>query len=397
MKDFAFYLFIFSIGSFIIPIISRYIRIPVLVGEILYGMLLRALLYEQDIDLRLINFLSEMGFIFIMFLAGIEIDFDRLKIKFLGTPSVMILVIYITSVLIYNYILMPEMYFLVILLTASSVGIIFIVLKSNKAEQSVFGQTLIWTGTLGELLSITFILIFEMYHLHNHTFNILFFTDISKLLILIAAAYFLMRLILLYLWWFPSSTEAIETSADVSELGVRMSFLILLTMVALSAYFHLEYILGAFLGGMMISFVFRDKKKLESKLSSIGYGFFIPFFFMKLGWDFGIEEANILNIIKLAVQFYIIIFLIRLTASFFILNKIKHNNILASIRTIIASAFLLAAPLTLLVAAAKVGYQIEEIDEITYKAFILCAIIGGLLGPIGFSLFYRGRKSSALK
>jgi len=167
--------------------------------------------------------------------------------------------------------------------------------------------------------------------------------------------------------------------------------------VALSAYFHLEFIIGAFLGGMMLSFVFRDKKLLEDKLSSIGYGFFIPFFFMKLGWDFNIEIENIMSIVLSALEFYAFIFIIRLISSLVFLKDYSEFNLVNKIRICFAGSFLLAAPLTILVAAAQLGFKIKEIDEITYKAFILCAMIGGLLGPLGYALFYPQKAYLRLK
>ncbi|MDH5720506.1 MAG: cation:proton antiporter [Spirochaetia bacterium] len=388
MKEFALYLFIFSVGAFVIPILSRFIRIPILVGEIIYGMLLRLFLYEQNIDFSLINFLSDMGFIFIMFLAGLEINFDNLKLKQMFKSGSMVLIYYVAAVLIFAFFFESKKIFILILLTASSVGIIFLGLKSNKTESDSLGQTLIWTGTLGELLSIVLLMIFELYHFHENSLSLDFALDISGIILLLIGAYVLIRLVLLFLWWFPESVELLEESGDVSELGVRLSFLVLLTMVALSAYFNLEFIIGAFLGGMMLSFVFRDKKILEQKLSSIGYGFFIPFFFMKLGWDFNLDINNLSKVFLLAFQMYFYIFLTRFAASVILIRDYPEFSLIDKFRTALAGSFLLAAPLTILVASAQLGFKIEEIDEITYKSFILCSMIGGFLGPLGYSFFY---------
>ena len=397
MKDFSFYLFIFSIGAFIVPIISRFVRIPVLVGEILYGMLLRLFLYEQDIDLRLVGFLSDMGFIFIMFLAGFEINFDSLKKSQLYKSGSMVTGYYVTAVLILFFILKEKNVFLLILLTASSVGIIFLGLKAKKAEHTSLGQTLIWTGTLGELVSIILLLVFELLHYHNQTISVNFAYDLSGLILLIIGAYLIIRLILLFLWWFPESVSWLEVSGDISELGVRLSFVVLLSMVALSAYFHLDFIIGAFLGGMMLSFVFRDKKLLENKLSSIGYGFFIPFFFMKLGWDFNLEMENAAVIFNKALEYYGYIFIIRFMSSLIISRDYPELNLINKLRVCAAGSFLLAAPLTILVAASQLAFKINEINEITYKSFILCSMIGGFLGPVGYIFFYPEKAYLRLK
>ncbi len=92
-------LFLFSFGAFFIPIIARKIRFPVIVGEVIFGYYIgKILLPDTPLNnLEFIDGISNMGFIFLMFLAGMEINFDRIKIKSLKRSLIIILLFYVIS------------------------------------------------------------------------------------------------------------------------------------------------------------------------------------------------------------------------------------------------------------------------------------------------------------
>lgn len=386
MNHFAVYLFIFSFGAFFVPILSRYLRIPAMVGEIIYGMILGNIIFQQPLNSNLIDFLSQMGFIFIMFLAGLELNFDQVNRRTFRLPVVVMTVIYLAAFFAWELLGRPGGFFLLVAITATSVGVPFIGLKSAGVEKTPFGQTIIWVASLGELLSILLIIIFEVYFKNNGEVSLVFFIEISEMFILIGGAYLMIRLILRFFWRFPRAVYALEVKSDPSEMAVRLAFMVLMSMVALSALFHLELILGAFLGGMMLSFVFRNKHTLENKLSSIGYGFFIPFFFIELGWNFNIERDSIFLIIERALLIFGLILGTRLLGGLFLWPSIKKRSFVDTLRMIVGGSFLLSAPLTLLVAIGKMGQHLSLIDDATYKGLILTAMTGGLIGPLVFTI-----------
>ena len=389
MDHFAPYLFLFSIGAFFVPILCRRVHIPSLVGEILYGMLLSFLFHRPGLNLEFIDYLAEMGFIFLMFLAGLELNFDRLNVSSIKFPLLMLAVSYLTGFLLwYNY--FPDLdVFFVLLITVTSVGILFLGLKLHGMEQSEYGQSLIWLATLGELLSIFLLILYGVFHKYTG-FEFGFVREISSLFILLIIAFLMIRLIMVFLWYFPKSVYPLENDneKDSSELNVRLALLTMLTMVALTAFFELKIILGAFLGGMMLAFIFRNKKSFEHKLNSIGHGFFIPFFFMKLGWDFIMDDQDMLKIFKAGIELYTIIFIVHFSGAMLLVYHYRHIGLLHSFRNALAAGFLLSAPLSLLVATAKLGQSLHVISQAEYQPIIVSAMLGGLLGPIGFSIFY---------
>ncbi len=389
MDHFASYLFLFSIGAFFVPILSRRIRIPSLVGEILYGAFIAFLFYRPGLDLEFIDHLAEMGFIFLMFLAGLELNFDQLKFSTTKFPMLVLLLAYLTGFLCWKLYSPNHDIFFFLLITVTSVGVLFLGLKLHGVEKTEYGQSLIWLASLGELFSILFLMLYGVSHKYDY-FRMELIWDISGLFILLLIAFLMIRLIMLFLWYFPKTVYTLEDEyeTDSSELGVRLALLAMLTMVALTAFFDLEIILGAFLGGMMLAFIFRNKKPFEYKLNSIGYGFFIPFFFMKLGWDFIKEAEDIDQVFIMGVQFYLLILLIHLSGSTLLIYRYRNIGFINALKNSLAAVFLLSAPLTLLVATAELGYSLDVITKIEHKSAIVAAMLGGLLGPVGFSLLY---------
>lgn len=395
MEALALPLFIISLGAFAIPIFCRLINLPVIIGEILYGMCIRFIFPDiLFLDIEFINVLASMGFIFLMFLAGLEIDFTFLKIRSLIGPTFFVLIMCVTGGLIV-FMFFPSTFFYFTLLTATSVGVCMITLKSNRLELTNYGQKIIWTATLSELVTIFFIILYEVLIKHETVWELTFFTELSKFFILIFVAYLIIKIVLAFLWRYPNLTVGLENEEDISELSVRLSFFIMLMMVALSSYLHLELIMGSFLGGIMLSFIFRNKHAFESKLLSIGYGFFIPFFFIKVGIDFNVEKDLLYLVLKQGIFLYIAFLSIRfitLLFAYFTFWNFQKFKFTKTLKYTLASTMILSTPLTLLVALGKIGIDTNSITKIEYNAIIICAILSGGVGPFLFNVIFSKEK-----
>jgi Kef-type K+ transport system membrane component KefB len=140
----------------------------------------------------------------------------------------------------------------------------------------------------------------------------------------------------------------------------------------------MEPILGAFLAGALFTFVFREKGILETKLSGLGHGFFIPVFFIHVGVSFDLEALADPAILPLLVQVLAMSFLVKLLAS------LPLAFLGFRPRQIAGAALLLATPLTLLVAIAALGLELGVLNELESAAVILTAAISALLFPTVF-------------
>ena len=184
-------------------------------------------------------------------------------------------------------------------------------------------------------------------------------------------------------WWYPHEVGRLLADRDSQELGVRFSMALLFLFVALSELAHLEPVLGAFLGGALISLVFREKGQLEVKLSGLGYGFLVPIFFIHVGMQFDI--GNVLSIDQLLFTAALLGTALLVKAAPCLLFSLGG----LSIRKSLNIGMLMTSRLSLIIVAATIGLEAGFITEVFKDAIILLAITTCLTGPSFFKAFYR--------
>jgi Kef-type K+ transport system membrane component KefB len=193
----------------------------------------------------------------------------------------------------------------------------------------------------------------------------------------------LFKLIQFLAWWYPDQVGRLLADRDSQELGVRFSMALLFLFVALSELAHLEPVLGAFLGGALLSIVFREKTQLELKLSGFGYGFLVPLFFIHVGMQF--DVANVLSVDQL-------LFTAKLLGVAVVVKVLPSLLFVFAGLSVIKSltvGMLLTSRLSLIIVAATIGLQFGFITEAFKDAIILLAVVTCLLGPSLFKAFYR--------
>jgi Kef-type K+ transport system membrane component KefB len=168
---------------------------------------------------------------------------------------------------------------------------------------------------------------------------------------------------------------------DPSEVGVRAGFVLMLSLAAVSGWVGLESILGAFLAGALFSYVFRNKGILETKLSAVGQGFFVPLFFINVGVSFEMDALGDVTTLLSGLGALAGASLAAKLIPAFLLIFVG-----LTLRQVVSSAFLLAAPLTLLVAAAEMGHELGVLDDRLSAEIILLAIVSGVVFPTVFKL-----------
>ena len=131
--------------------------------------------------------------------------------------------------------------------------------------------------------------------------------------------------------------------------------------------FELELALGSFIAGIAISAFFHHEKKLEEKISSIGFGFLIPIFFIHVGASFDLNSLLVEGVISGAALITVLMLLSRIFAAV-VLRSISGT------KDALLIALSLSMPLTLLVAVATIGYETKWIDILSYYQLILASI-----------------------
>ena len=369
-------LLVLLLGSFLMPVLSARVRVPSAVLLIAFGVGVGpsgAALVHDD---RVVAFLYELGFIVLMFLAGMEIDFNAIRrrgLRALGASFAVCVAILALAFVASLALSLHPIWGLA--LGATSVGLPLAVLGETGAIRSRVGQTVILLGSIGELLTLVGMTL--LYFAVRHGLSVELFVGLGKLASVLAVAGLTLRLFMAMAWWRPERFLALVATHDGSELGVRAALLTMMIFSLLSIAAGVEAIVGSFLAGALLAFVLRGKQALEEKLAVVGNGLFIPIFFIVVGLRF---DPSAIDPRSLGVSAVLLVlsFGVRLLPSVVLMRQGL------SARDIVGTASLLAAPLTLLVAIAALGHELGVLDDQQRGTLIVLAVLTGVVFPVVF-------------
>jgi Kef-type K+ transport system membrane component KefB len=314
-----------------------------------------------------------MGFLYLMFLAGMEVDLKQLS----GSPKIVIqksmvflgimLILSITSGLLFHLNTIT-----VISMPLISIGLLASLSKTYGKEQPWIHLAFI-AGILGEVISIAVLTIFDA--ASTTGVNMALVTKIGYLLLFIGAVYFIYRLLHLLFWWLPELKNILVPKIDTSDQDIRLAMALFFILIAVMLSLEIELALGAFIAGVAISTFFHHEKKLEEKMSSLGFGFLIPLFFIHVGASFNLEALVIKGVVTGALLITFLMIFSRVIAAV-VLKKISGS------RDALLVALSLSMPLTLLIAVATIGYETRLLDLLSYYQLILASIFEILLSMV---------------
>lgn len=374
----------------IVPfVLARFRRIPVVVGEILAGIIIGpSVLGLVNGNEPTLELLAEIGFAFLMFLSGLEIDFSILFVasksgRKNGPNSLLLasLSFVLTLILalgigfgLFSAGLVRDPWMLTLILSTTSLGIVVPVLKENRMSSSRFGQTLLLAALLADFLTMFLITVYVAVHSSGLTLEIL-------LIVLL-----FVPVVLLYQlgarWLRTPAVRRIfdELSDATSQIKVRGAFAIMIGFVVLAEILGAELILGAFLGGVLASLLSdKSEEMLRHKLDAIGFGFFVPLFFVFVGIQFDlnafVQEPRAWMLLPILL---VGAFGIKLISS--LVFKLAFTW-----RQMLAAGMLLSARLSLIIAASAIGLSLGAISESTNAAIILVAALTATFAPLAYN------------
>jgi Kef-type K+ transport system membrane component KefB len=365
-------------GASLLPFFARRYNVPSAVLEILFGIGL----FHTALPVKpeWFEFLKELGFIYLMFIAGMELDLKELLKNtrvcwYVLIPALSLL---FTPLLFY---LSGHSFYVGISLSMISAGIAFPILKEVGLVRHDFGRHVIGVTLAGELLSIIVLTVLEI--THRYGFSFLFLLQVAKLAGLFLLAALALRLIFVVAWWHPERVRKVMESNDPVEEGVRIAITIVFVGALIAYGAGVEPIMGSFMAGVIFTFVFRNKSRFEEKINALGFGFFIPFFFIGVGADFDVRLLFSTRDILLALVMAGIIFASNLPAII-----LKHFLGL-TLKESFFMTLLLSAPLSMIVVAGTLGARMGLIDSGMTNALVLSALFASLLYPFLFRILSR--------
>lgn len=374
---------VLALGALLVPAIAPRLGLPEAVGQIFFGIGLGVVgLHPHGAAEEVLHVLAELGFILLMFGAGMEIDFEAIR---RGGPRELLrgagvaVGVLLASIGVTVAFGMP--FFYAVVLSATSVGLGVVVLRETGQLQGPLGQTILLVGSIGEFLTLVLMTVLAVAARVGLSAEMV--VELGRLAVLGVAGALFLRFLLAWTWWHPGPFGRLFTQHDPSELGVRAAILVCLTFVLLAAVLEIDPVLGAFLAGAVCRVVFKDLSQIEGKMSALSSGFFIPIFFVFVGLEFDLSQLSVSGF-RTALLLGAGVMATRLLPSAMLMGNLEIGP-----REATGVALLLAAPLTLLVAIARLGADLEIIDMQESSDLVLLAILLSVVNPVLFKALFR--------
>ncbi len=361
------------IGPFVADHVAPLIVVPSVVVEILLGVVIGPAVLGWVNENDVIAALSDLGLAFLMFLAGFEIQFARIRggpLRRAVSSWLISLVLGVTAgVLIAG---VTAGLVIGLALTTTALGTMLPILSDSGEAATPFGALVLAIGAVGEFLPIVAVSFVLSGDRPAHTLAIL----IAFALLAVGGAWLarqprhprLSRLV----------TATLGTSAQV---GLRICVVVVVGMLALAEWLGLDPVLGAFTAGILMHLFLdsgdRDEAEtILARLEGLGYGFFIPIFFVVSGVRFDLDSllADAANL--LLVPLFVALFLVvRGLPTLFAHVRILERN------DRIALALLASTGLPLVVVITNLGVEAGAITTATAAALVGAGMVSVLLFP----------------
>lgn len=386
-------MFIIMFSALLIPILMARFRVasvPTAVAEIIVGIILGKSGFNLVVQTRDLTFLSSLGVIVLMFLSGMEINFSLFKKRprapkdkkspvnlavasFVGIMlTAFILGMALKATGMFNDVLLATIIF-----STVALGVVIATLKEKEILSRPMGQTILLTAVLGEVVPMLSLTVYASINGGNAE-------RLWMIVLLFLAAILLLHRFKQPFIWFNKVTKA------TTQLDIRLAFFLIFTLVTLAETVGAENILGAFLAGMVMKLL-EPSEATQDKLTSIGYGFFIPIFFLMTGVKLNLRTL-LTNPHALALIPVLVVCFIMAKITPMLVFRQRFNG-----RNAFAGGFLLVTTITLVLPTLQVARNLHAITATQSDAFVLAAVIVCIIAPIVFNSVYRLAPEDKLK
>jgi Kef-type K+ transport system membrane component KefB/Trk K+ transport system NAD-binding subunit len=400
----AFYSLLLITGLAVaVPILAsrlRAIRLPLVVGEIIAGIIIGQSGFKLVERTPTLDFLAEFGFVFLMFLSGLEVSFTALSHSLrdgknrlrAGGPVPLALLHFGLTLLLATGIgfgleqlhMTNSAVLMGLILSTTSLGIVMPILKERAINATPFGQLILISATVSDFASLLLLSLVISVLSHGFSFDILLF-------LVLLAAFLAAAQLGQWAKRIPGVVRMTdELSHATAQLKVRGAFALMVILVVLAQALGVQLILGAFLAGAITSMIAGEERTpLREKLDAIGYGFFVPIFFISVGANFDLGALISSRAVLLLVPVLVVAaYLVKLLPS----GVYVPGN---GWRKALATGTLLSSRVSLIIAAAAIALDLKMITPATNSAVILLAVVTCTVSPILFNKILPAQASTA--
>ena len=364
-----------SLIIFTSPLIAKILRLPTITVEIILGAV--AAYFAFIIDHAILDLAAKLGFLYLMFLAGLEVDMKKIvniSPTILKKSLIYNVILFSLSTLITVY--LDIGYIFIVILPLISIGLLAALKKEYGDVEWI--RLSILVGLIGEIVSI--------FALTTVTAGLEFGINFEFYKIMFLFVMFLISMIIFYkvfhnlIWWFPEIKAYLMPEKDHQEQDIRVSMSIFFLMIAIMMILHLKVAFGAFIAGAFITTFFEQhNKQLPHKLEHFGFGWLVPIFFISVGASFELTAVFQDGLFVKAILIVFAMVGIRFIASMLFVKEMGWNKFF-----MIGLSH--SMPITLLIAVTTIAYNNHSITQEYYYAFILAAILEVLMVMIAIRI-----------
>jgi len=370
-------LLIFTIAA-VAPLLCEWVprvRLPLVVAEIGLGILVGPQALGWATAGPTIQVLANFGLAFLFFLAGFEIDFPAIR----GRPILLAALGWLASLVVCLGVgfglqgcgVVDSGLIVGAALATTALGTLMPILRDAKELPTRFGAYAVASGAMGEfgpIVLIALVLSSGEGERGSALVLMLVFTAVIVAGAYVALTFRPPRVILLL-------QAKMHTSA---QLPVRLAILVLASLVILARNLGLDAILGALAAGIVVALASPGEhgEALRHKLEGIGFGFFVPIFFVTTGLRYDLQALISSRLALLQLPMFLGLFVVvRGLPALLVRQELD-------LRSRIALGLLSATELPLVVAIAEIGVRSGRLKEETAASLVGAGMASVLLFPI---------------
>src|SRR6266567_28359 len=366
------------------------LRLPAIVVEILLGIVVGPQVLGWASNDEPVQVLSLIGLAFLLLLAGLEIDFNRLRGRLLRLTGAGFAISFGLALAVGFGLkgagLVKSPLLIAIILSATGLGVILPILKDAGETSTPFGQVVVAGASIAEVTPIVLLSLFFSGHSGGLGGKLVLLVGFFIFVLAVGAA-------ILGLQHSMRLSETLLRLQDTTaEIRVRGAFLLLALFVVLASKFGLEAILGAFLAGATLRLVDRDEGMTHAffhkKLESAGFGVFVPFFFVSTGIK--LDVASLFH--SGSAMARVPLFLVALLAVRG-LPALLYRPLAERGAQLAAGGLLQATSLSIPVVAGQIGVDLGLIRPINYVALVAAGLLSVIVFPLIALTILRVRSS----
>jgi Kef-type K+ transport system membrane component KefB len=366
--------FIIVASIFIMPILLKKFNIPGITSVMLAGILIGPHVLGLVEMNEALNIFSEFGAVFLMFLAGMEVDNDTLRREFKKSTVVGLFSLTIPAIGGYFIGKFFGLNFIgallyAVIFSSHSVGIVYALMDELNLTKSKFGTTALSATILVDLLSLIILSIIIKMSSNIQNSDILYF--IGEVIIYITVL----------LLTIPYASKFMFKRCSQFHIK-RIHFVLFIILISILAgeLIGLHPIIGAFITGIAVSEALTKEEHdelLNKNLNAIGYGFFIPIFFLTLGISTDITVLADLHNIWLVLATIVSASLLKIASGYFSFKLIGYDKIKS-----LCGGLLTIPKISASLVAASVGLEMGIISREFFVAIVVLSLISSMITPI---------------